>query len=362
MAAQTTTLAAETSQTSTLKYKGLQILRLAAACMVVMAHATYYTAERMGHGQGIWYSGVTGVDIFFVLSGIVMVFSSHRLFKNPDGWRIFAERRIVRIVPMYWSITTIKLLIMIAAGGLVLHANLNPAKLFFSYFFLPSYNVDDQLRPLLGVGWTLNFEMFFYALFTVALLLRMNVYRFVGIVLTMLAIGAYFRQPSWPPAAFYLDTIVLEFYFGMLIAWASLNRRPLPPLVGLIFLFGGLVSLLFTPDLGDSVPRALVSGVPAAVTLWGMASLEKYLVYVPGFVLYMAEASYMIYLIHPVVGRVPVVVMDKLHLYHPTAAVILAFLFPLPAGAVLHRFIEKPVTNWFRDHLQVRHQKVIHVH
>jgi exopolysaccharide production protein ExoZ len=349
-------------ETRTSRYQGLQILRAMAACMVVLTHSTFYTSERLGHGQRVWHRGVTGVDIFFVLSGFVMIFSSQRLFSDPDGWKIFAERRIVRIVPMYWLLTTYKALIMIVAGGLVLHASLSLPKLLFSYFFLPTYNLDGELRPVLGVGWTLNFEMFFYFLFTLALVLRTNVYRFVGVILTLLAIGAYFRQPSWPPVAFYLDTMVIEFFFGMLIAWACLNRRPLPPALGLILLFGGLATLLFIPDFGESVPRALFWGVPAAMMVWGMASLEKYLTHIPGVVLYLAEASYVIYLIHPLVAPGPVVVMAKLHLYQPTVAVILAVLFAVLAGCALHRFIERPVTNWFRDHLRVRHQKIIHVH
>ncbi len=80
-----------------------------------------------------------------------------------------------------------------------------------------------------------HFEMFFYALFTFALAMRWNVYRFVGIVLALLSLGQLFRRPSWPAGAFYLDSIVLEFFFGMLIARFVLSRRTIPATLGLVF-------------------------------------------------------------------------------------------------------------------------------
>ena len=344
------------------KYRSLQILRVLAACLVLAAHSTLYTAERLGpgHAKHVWLRGAAGVDLFFVISGFVMIISSKCLIHRPDGWKIFAGRRIVRIVPMYWILTTAKVAVMIFASGLVLHTSFSVPKTLFSYLFLPTYNVDGGIQPVLGVGWTLNFEMLFYLLFATALFLRTDVYRFLGVLLSLLAFGAYFRQPSWPPVAFYLDSIVVEFYFGMLIARIDRNRRLLHPVLGLVLVFGGAAALLSIPYPYRLASRGLTCGVPASMIVWGMTSLEPYLDLTPTLILYLADASYMIYLIHPFIAPAPAAVMAKLHLFYPATAVTLAILLSLLAGSVLHRFVERPLTLWFRDHLRYHDQKIIY--
>ncbi|MGB8899043.1 MAG: acyltransferase family protein, partial [Methylocella sp.] len=66
-------------------YTGIQALRFLAAILVVMVHATLYTKERLDPTFGIWSPGAAGVDIFFVISGFVMVVSSRKLMTQPAG-------------------------------------------------------------------------------------------------------------------------------------------------------------------------------------------------------------------------------------------------------------------------------------
>jgi exopolysaccharide production protein ExoZ len=101
------------------------------------------------------------------------------LIGDPKGWLVFSHRRVIRIVPMYWLATTVKLVVMVLAGEFVLHARLSPLDTVMSYLFLPTRNSDGNVFPLLGVGWTLNFEMLFYLLFALALSLRASVFKFV---------------------------------------------------------------------------------------------------------------------------------------------------------------------------------------
>ena len=74
-----------------------------------------------------------------------MIYSSQRLFGDPKGWKIFAERRIVRIVPIYWIATTIKLIALLATTGYVLHAQFRVANTIGSYLFLPAFNSEALL-------------------------------------------------------------------------------------------------------------------------------------------------------------------------------------------------------------------------
>ena len=342
----------------TRKYVGLQLLRIVAAFLVLVTHSTFYASERLDKGFHFWPRGATGVDIFFVLSGFVMIYSSSNLMSHPDGWKIFAERRIARIVPMYWLATTVKVATLLLSFGLVLHARLSWTTSLCSYLFIPHRNIDGDIEPLLGVGWTLNFEMFFYLLFTLALFFKTNVYRFVGIVLAVLACGAYFREPAWPPVSFYLNTISLEFLLGMLIAHQCLKGRHLPPGWSLTAVCAGF-AILVAPQPDFNAPRVLLMGIPAALIIWGTASLEDYLQGIPKWALYLADSSYVIYLFHPEIAPLVPAVLVKLHYGHPWLSVVASVLLALVVGVLIHRLVEVPATNFLSERLRVHHQRII---
>jgi exopolysaccharide production protein ExoZ len=335
------------------KFLGLQALRLVAALLVVCTHATFYASERLDKHFATWERGTRGVDIFFVISGFVMVYSSQKLFASPGGWRKFAQHRIIRIVPLYWLVTTLKVLSLLLTTGLVFHATLRPIPVICSYLFLPSRNPDGNVLPLVNAGWTLNFEMLFYFFFAAALFLRANVFKFVGFAMVLLSIAAYFRTPAWPPIAFYLNSVVLEFYLGMLTAKACLQGIYFPKRLAYLLMGCGLILLLLPPlEWG---PKFLISGVPASLIVWSAASLGKLEELIPRFVLYLGDASYAIYLIHPFVCPLAPTVMSHLHMNHPWPCVVVSAALGLGVGCVLHQFIELPMTNWLKASLGTRH-------
>jgi exopolysaccharide production protein ExoZ len=341
------------------KYLGLQILRITAACMVVLTHSTFYASERLDKQFGVWGKGAAGVNIFFVLSGFVMIYSSQKLLNDSNGWKIFAERRIVRIVPIYWIATSIKVIAFFATSGYILHAQFRALNTIGSYLFLPTYNSEGTITPVLGVGWTLNFEMFFYFLFTLALFFRVNVYKFVGGILTVLALGALFRKPGWPAASFYLSTSVLQFFYGMLIAKACMSGKHLHKYLAMPLLAIGFLGLIGPWQL-HSLLHGLEFGFAAALIVYSMASLEDSLSHIPRFVLYGADASYAIYLFHPFIAPAVPVALMKLHLLYPWLSVACSLALGLAGGCLIHQFIEAPITKWFRSHLLVGGKKVIH--
>jgi peptidoglycan/LPS O-acetylase OafA/YrhL len=343
----------------TRKYLGLQILRITAATMVVLTHATLFASERLDSHFGVWREGAVGVELFFVLSGFVMVYSSIKLMDDPNGWKIFSERRIVRIVPLYWIATSIKVIALLFTAGYVLHTQFGAARTLESYFFLPAHNTEGGIGPVLNVGWTLNFEMFFYFLFALALLFRTNVYRFVGVVLALLALGSLFRQADWPAASFYLNTIVLDFFFGMVIARICLAGKHLPNYLAIPLMGLGFLGLLGPWSLPASVGH-LFNGLAAALIVYSMASLEDVLTRIPRFVLYMADASYAIYLFHPLIAPAAPAVLMKLHLIYPWLSVACSVVLGIGGGCLVHQLIEAPMTEWFRNHLLIGGRKVIH--
>ena len=107
------------------KYETIQVLRFICALMVMILHACFYTIERLDSNCFHYYQGFIGVKLFFAISGFVMIISSENLIENPNGWRIFGLKRIIRIVPIYWIMTTYKLIILLFASSLVFHARLD---------------------------------------------------------------------------------------------------------------------------------------------------------------------------------------------------------------------------------------------
>nr|WP_315239900.1 acyltransferase [uncultured Albidiferax sp.] len=334
-------------------FDGIQVLRIAAAMLVVVTHSTFYTHERFSRDQFVWRDGSIGVDIFFLISGFVMMATSGGYLGRNSDWVDFAKKRILRIVPMYWLATTIKLLIMLLIPAMVLHAQIGAGTILSSYFFLPTINAEGRFEPLLGVGWTLIFEMFFYACFTSVIYLRKNPLIWITAIFAFLAFFDIFRVPGWPAATMYLDPVLLYFPAGMAIYVVS----ELYGIRGLLKLTLGLAATLVVTcgylwyfgfwefeikgganNLQTMVIACLVVSVIVTSEPWIKGR-------VPRLILFFGEASYVLYLFHPLVAPVvPEVLRRLMPGLPPSISVLLCVFAALIAAAITHILIEKPVT------------------
>ena len=201
-------------------YKNIQFLRFIAALLVVITHITLYFGDKIsGTGRDdYWHKGMIGVDIFFVISGFVMGVSGHKFMTEVNGWWGFLKRRIIRVVPLYWFATSLKVIAAVAFPKLAAHSYLAISYLISCYFFIPSPNADGEMLPILTVGWTLNYEMFFYMVFSLALFFRLKPIVFVSLVFLGLIGIAQFRESHWWGYTSLFWPLLLEFVFGMIIA------------------------------------------------------------------------------------------------------------------------------------------------
>jgi exopolysaccharide production protein ExoZ len=334
-------------------YEGVQALRFFAAFLVVLTHSTFYASERLMPGSGYWPDGATGVNIFFVISGFVMVVSTTRLRGLADGWKKFIWRRLSRIVPMYWLATTLKLVVLILIPSAVLHSQLNIVHILSSYLFIPTVNAEGEFKPFLAVGWTLYFEMFFYGLFAVALYLRGNLYVFMGAVLAMFASLSVFRTATSPAGTMFFDPIVLQFYFGMLVAttvWGA--RAPVTTryLIAAAVLSVSGALLLLGPFQVPGLPDAFRTGVPATMIVLGVVWLEPYLKgRLPKTLLLLGDASYVIYLFHPLIAPLIPTVLRKMGIQNFSVSVLLSAVVAICGGALIHLYVERPLTRQLRS-------------
>lgn len=327
-------------------FEGLQAMRFVAALLVLITHSTFYVSNRLVPSFPTWEAGTVGVDIFFVISGFVMMITATPFQSAPRGWRYFGMRRIVRIVPMYWIATTVKIGTLLLLPGVALHSALEPQHVIFSYLFLPSVNEVGAVEPVLGVGWTLTFEMFFYAVFAVALLLRISPFLFAGSVMVSLSIwGAFLPADTSSPWTVYLDRVTLYFVVGMAIAkLVGRGRQRWLPFIGAGCLtIASCLAITGAMDWYRSSPFrfSVVTGLVVLV-VW----LEPWLRgRVPSFLLFLGDASYSMYLFHPLVAPVVPLMLAKLGLPLPWVSVIGSIVLAVSVTCLIYQYIEKRLVN-----------------
>lgn len=145
----------------------LQALRALAAWVVVCHHfmQIFFDFHASGPiGQFLASRGAVGVDVFFVISGMVIYLSTR---DKPLAPQRFLLNRVLRIVPAYWFYTALMGLMLLCASHWMPHQVLEWQHFMLSLLFIPAENPGGYgMYPTLNVGWTLNFEMFFYLLFS----------------------------------------------------------------------------------------------------------------------------------------------------------------------------------------------------
>jgi peptidoglycan/LPS O-acetylase OafA/YrhL len=215
--------------------------------------------------------------------------------------------------------------------------------------FIPSRNAFGKIETFYGVGWTLNFEMMFYLLFSIALAVRLNPLRFVGGMLIILATASLFYRPDWPAIAFFAAPIVLNFLWGMVLAWLVLRGIRLPPVVSLALLVGGLLIFFVHPYFYGLLQLQF------AAIVAGVIFLEPYIHgKMPCLLLFGGDASYSLYLIHPLVGVLIVLVCRRLEIVAPAAVLLAVIGGALLAATASYLLFEKPVTRFLRRRFQRR--------
>lgn len=324
------------------KLDSIQLLRAIAATAVVVYHIPLFR-------EGAW-----GVDIFFVISGFIMALVTER------STRHFFAKRVIRVVPLYWLGTFGVFGVALLLPDLLDNTTADVAGLLKSLLFIP-YLKGDSVQPLLFLGWTLNFEMFFYAVFALAMAIshRHRLLIASGLLLGLVLLGALVRFES-VVLAFYTNEILLEFVLGMgcyafyrhTAAWrtAGIARQTRTALI--VMGVACIVCLPFSGLLHPWLGRSGSWGIPAALAflalVHGLADRQ-----LPPRVVLIGDASFSLYLFHPYVMKVFNKVFHVFDAPGPLAFV----MAPLTIGLCLlvavgiYRFMEQPMTDWLRSKL-----------
>lgn len=331
------------------KMLGIEASRGIAASAVVL----YHSARHLDHIYGVpilmasLQFGHAGVDLFFVISGFIILYVHYFDIDQPSRISHYASRRFTRLMPTYWVA-----LALTAAMSILAHGSLpSIAQSFWSVTLLPS------AQPLiLGIAWTLRHEVTFYLIFCILLLNRtIGLFAFaIWFVLSLLGTVGYLDEGSWLPPTLH-SSYNIEFFLGMAAAYLARNRTFASP--GRIIAAGVIMfaAAALAEDVGwmDGYANSarIFYGVPAAVIVLGLATLRGVVVSIPSLLRTLGKSSYSIYLAQylfiGIVWKTWLALGLDHHLPHTASFPLLAFS-AIAGGIAFSRWIEYPLIGLTR--------------
>lgn len=329
----------------------VQYIRAVAAYMVVIFHLSATLSAKTGGTVGVFSAGAIGVDIFFVLSGFLMamIVGGRR---EVDGR--FLLRRLVRIAPLYYLLTCVLFFLAAVAPDLLGSDRLDFARLAASFLFVPYPGADGAVTPILSLGWTLNYEMFFYCViaFTTYVFgdrkLHVTVLLLLGLVISgqIYDFGVFWQ--------FYTDPIILEFAAGIILYHyvfeGGAARNAFAPT---ILLAGGVALIAAAPDFGQGAHRFFSTGLPAIfVVTGGIQALTSRVEWLKK----LGDWSYSTYLVHTFVIHLAVIALSCFGSTDPFLLTITVIPATIVASALLYHGFEVPVVRELRALFRLYYQ------
>jgi len=313
-------------------------------------------------GFGVFQFGKLGVDLFFVISGFIIFYIHAPDIGKVSALARYGYRRAARIYPLYWilfaALVPLYLVFPDAGDGTVRDLG----SVVRCFFLLP----NPPNGQIIGVAWTLVFEVSFYAAFA-----SLIISRSLGLTLisawAMLVIlnAAGVLHPEGYSAAL-LSPRYAQFAIGAMAYYLSRCWKPkgalLLSFLGVALLFGGgLVSPLFAQILSGLTGQVLLAGGLSGLVVFGLVTAQddKPLASPLGRVFTaLGNASYSIYLFHWLIGWI----LDKVYLklITPSAwssVIYFAALVVLmtASGYIVHILLERRLMEFFnklwRQHL-----------
>lgn len=353
----------------------IQILRGIAALFIVIGHSQGAARELAALSGQLFIAwrpipwGV-GVDIFFVISGFIIFHASEKYEGRSGAGKSFIAHRIARLVPLYWLCTCAFLALVVVKKSLgFAQSDEIPSgrAIIFSLLFLPfagSAMPKGLAFPVYDLGWTLNYEMYFYVLFALCLgySRSQSALRILGILCSIVVLGLIFK-PSLLPFSFWCQPIILEFGVGIGIAVALRQGFALALPIRLVVIGLGILLIVLLPfgqpgefegTTFNDLVRFFTFGVPAALIVAGAAlgpDVKKSIWLSPSIAV--GNASYSVYLVHPFIIFGFSVLFRRFGLLNTLelpSFVILVIVFASLASVISYRFFERPsaraVVGW----------------
>lgn len=356
-------LAVESRPTGKPEVKWIQALRGVACILVVLCHARYFVSNTPSWelAETLFRPGAAGVDLFFVISGFVMTYTTWGQGRQEAGR--FLVKRFTRIWPPY----AVLMLIWVACfeGPNILNS---PDRLKVLAKTLGFMSVHPEVPLYFGVlfplGWSLEFEAYFYLVFALSLLFaRFRWIALFGWLLYSVLVFPMARRGldldaavnlgySWLYANLITNAIVLEFLFGVVIALfylSPLRIRSARFCWNLLFLSVSLATwYCYGGNFDFHGPQKW--GISAALVVSGFALASKTVeIRLPGPLLWLGTISYSLYLVHvPTQQLLATLLANKGYDVHNWGFIFLSSAVTIVVAYGFYELVEVRLSNLIR--------------
>jgi len=328
----------------------IQYLRGIAASMVVVHHLLSTNAIEYLFIPNL---GKFGVQIFFVISGFIMWHTTATTkITIWDFWR----RRIIRILPLYWFFLALLVFSALSFPRLFHTTVITPENVLKSFLFIPHFHVvqTELIAPILIPGWSLNYEMYFYLLFGLAMLIESRAIRAAILIaaLSGLVIVGYLYRPTDALVSTYTSSELLKFLDGVILAIIYKNGRIKNPILGCALIPAGILLAFGTTPLGGLAQFDDFFGISAAVIVAGSLAMEAPAQIAPSqLLLAIGDASYSIYLSHLFWLRLTELIWQRSSLFGSSKVldglyIVFALTVSIAGGIAVHYFVERPILRF----------------
>jgi exopolysaccharide production protein ExoZ len=331
------------------KLVGLQWARALAAISVVVTHAIVHPLPA---APGVFHLLARfGVVLFFVISGYIMVITTGQDRFDPVD---FIKKRLLRVAPLYYVATGVAVAAVLIVPWAFKDTVFDVPHILLSMLFIPMAEPGPSgaITPFFKLGWTLNYEMFFYAVF--ALLFAFGA-RLRAVLLTVILGGlilvGLMHEFAWAPLQFYTRIATLGFIAGVWIAVLThLDRKPLSGtkataiLAVAAVLFAGL-AFAYGWIKESPLSEPWLVAVCALVVVALARAPEAWILRTPRALAYLGDASYSIYLFHMFVVGLAYTIGRRIlpDGWEPLIAAGAAVGGVL-IGVLIYQFVERPIT------------------
>lgn len=327
----------------------LQILRAFAALSVVINHFWGVMDYPVFKSLGLDYIGGFGVDVFFVLSGFIMCYTTKDDAKGGVAEALkFFSKRVNRIYPSYLII-----LVPFLLFAFFIKKDWSLYQIIGNIFLLPTFSSNPDYYMYITPSWTLVYEMFFYLIFSLAILLATNKVKIVIIaacIISLMVLGVNIfdlqgERLKWVNFSFMIgDTLMLNFVAGCIFALVYKNLYALTfnnkfLMVASVILF--FLGMYLAPH---DISRFLSFGIPAIFIVAFVSLYRTKKSSINDFLIFLGNASYSIYLIHYLFAAV----LYRVNGGEGHGSLLVSTLFMLAsvvAGSFFHLLIEKKMTR-----------------
>ena len=320
----------------------IQAMRLFAAIGITIFHC-----------QFLGNHGYFGVEIFNVISGFIVVYNTEN--KRRCSW--FLLKKFIRIVPLYWTFTFLFYGIISIIPSISVMSEAKPEYLIKSMLFIPFTNSRGFETPILGAGWTLNYEMFFYLIFFLAIHISHKHRALIcGTVLTGLVILHSFFAESFI-AQYYTNSILLEFVMGLIAFYilkllSRIRIHKTSRFILSVIVVVMVILLAVNETAYANVARCFRLGIPAVILFTVLICLNRDKEF-PNIFVKLGNATYSIYLVEYFTSAAYKLFSANKNMGIRFAMLILCILVTLLIGYFSYKIVEIRFGEWIKRKLKV---------